>query len=232
MDDDTDGDRGGHRQPHPLAGLGELSQWMEVCTDLVAADGAAVVFAVPRDPDTHHVLCATDTTAEKIADVFYVHGSGPHRAAMVTDVPHAVTVADLRHRRRWPLLVTELDALGVGWVQAYPVGPSGSVVGTVQLYRRHVLGAVRRSDAGDEFVTALARALGTGEIADEVLTVPPDPIADGGTVNIAIGILAARHALTVGAASALLRAGAYAGQRSSAEEALRVIDSLGTGEPW
>lgn len=232
MDDDTDDSRGGQRPPHPLAGLGELSQWVEVCTDLMAADGAAVVFAAPCDPDTHHLLCATDTTAEKIADLFYVLGSGPHRDAMDTASARAVTVTDPRHRRRWPLLVTELDALGVGWVQAHPVGPSGSVVGTVQLYRRHVPGEVTGPDAGEDFVTALARALGTGAVAGEVLTVPPDPVGDGGAVNIAIGILAARHTLTVGAASAVLRAGAYAGRRSSAEEALRIIDSLGTGDPW
>ncbi|WP_027507070.1 GGDEF domain-containing phosphodiesterase [Rhodococcus sp. UNC23MFCrub1.1] len=208
MDDDTDDARGGQRPPHPLAGLGDLFQWVEVCTDLMAADGAAVVFGAPREPDTHHLLCATDTTAEKIADLFYVHGSGPHRDAMVTDAAHTVTVTDPRHQRRWPLLVTELDALGVGWVQAHPVGPSGSVVGTVQLYRRHVPSAVRGTDAGTQFVTALARALGTGEAAGDALTVPPDSVGDGATVNIAIGILAARHALTVGAASAMLVTGA------------------------
>lgn len=232
MDDDSDGARDGRRPPHPLAGLSALSQWVEVCTDLVAADGAAVVSAVPREPDTHHLLCATDTTAEKIADLFYVLGSGPDREAMVADTTHTVMTTDAGHRRRWPWLTTELDALGVGWVQAYPVGPSGSVVGTVQLYRRFVPGVIRWPDAGEEFVTALARALGTDAVANEILTPPPDPIGDGGSVNTAIGILAARHTLTVGAASAMLRAGAYARQLSSAEEALRIIDSLGTGDPW
>lgn len=45
-------------------------------------------------------------------------------------------------------------------------------------------------------------------------------------MNIAIGILAARHGCTVAVASAILRAVAYSRGHGAANEAHRIIDSV------
>ncbi|MBY6349017.1 hypothetical protein [Rhodococcoides corynebacterioides] len=218
------------RQPreHPLSGLESFSQWVEVCVDLSSADGAAVVASTERHDDRHRILYATDPTAERVADLLFVLGYGPHTTATPAHPVQTVTTTDPDDRLTWPLLIDELVAVGVHWLQVHAIGAPGSALGTLQLYRRRRPPA--RSLDADTTVSALARALGSEPVADRVLGASSEPVAGSDVVSVAIGVLAARHGLSVPAASALLRAGAYAREHSSLDEAQRVVESLGDHE--
>lgn len=209
-------------------------EWVDVCVDLAAADGAALVVAAEDHPDTHQVVHATDGIAVQAADLGYILGCGPHIEAMSTSNACAVDVDDAADRGRWPLLVDELAVSGIGWVQAHPLGDHRAPLGTLQLYRRtrspHRLSGDDR--ATHTMIAQLARMLGTGIVAAGVAA---DMLIrrhqDSEAVNIAIGILAARHGCTVAVASAMLRAGAYSRGHGSAGEAHRVIDTINSVDP-
>ena len=71
-----------------------MSQWVEVCVDLSSADGATVVASTERHDDRHRILYATDPTAERVADLLFVLGYGPHTTATPAHPVQTVTTTD------------------------------------------------------------------------------------------------------------------------------------------
>jgi hypothetical protein len=225
MDEDPPAHSGAFEYRLPLDGTDDIPRWLQAAADILDADGAVLVVTTLRCPDVRRVLHGTDRTAEQVADALYIVGSGPDLDAMADDAPRSIDIADPNEARRRPLLIDELIALDVDWVQAYPVGSGRAQMGTLQLHRRRAPTPQRRSYGCEVLVAKLARVLGV-LLAHQVTSVG-DTAPGGDVINMAIGILMARHTLTTDAASALLRAGAYARGHSSTTEADRVIDSVG-----
>ncbi len=213
-----------------LSRPGGVTEWAGVCADLAGADGAAVVASSASHPDTRRVPYSTDAAAARVADLLYVLGVGPHAVSMVDGVVSTVAVGDAADRALWPVLVDELRALGVEWVQTYPIRVGDTVIGTVQLHCRAPLDSPM-SDGIATLLRHLTDAIGVNLVAG-LLNEPADRDRGGDLVNIAIGVLAARHAVTVETASAMLRAGTYLRGHSSQCEALRVVDSVGGPDRW
>lgn len=215
--------------PHPLSGPDGGTDWAGVCVDLVGAQGAAIVATTASCPDTRRIPSSTCATATRVADLLYVLGIGPHTVSIFDGAPCAVAVDDVADRARWPVLVDELSALGVRWVQTYPIRVGNCVIGTVQLHHRTVPDPPV-SNGIATLLTHLTGAIG----ADLISGLLDDPSVDGDVdmVNMAVGVLVARHCVTVETASALLRAGAYVRGHTSVCEAVRVVDSVGGPDPW
>jgi hypothetical protein len=219
---DSSGERHDRRS---MAGFDHVADWTDVCVDLFHADGGAVVVASARNPDLRTVLHTTDTAAARVADLLYVLGDGPHADAMADGAPHNVVVDDPADALQWPLLVNELAARQVRWVQVFPLGPGSAPVGTLQLVGSTATGQPLPGDA-EVFVATLARLIGTDALAWAAAAYLEDR-TDGDVIHMAIGVLRVRHALTADAASALLRADAYAAGRTATEQARLVVDSAG-----
>jgi hypothetical protein len=234
MDDQTSGDGGedsGWECRIPLTGSEDVPKWLQACADILDADGAVLVATSARCPDVRRVLHSTDPAAEQVADTLYVLGAGPDVDALAVNDPRSVTVADPDDAERWPLLIDELTALDIEWVQAYPLGPGAVPIGTLQLHRRRATQPQERSRGCEVLVAKLARVLGV-LVAEQVQSKSVRAHEGGDVVNMAIGVLMARHTLTSDAASALLRAGAYARGHTSTTEAGRIIDSIGRAQRW
>lgn len=206
-----------------LAGFDRVSDWTDVCVDLLRADGAAVVASSAQDPDVRRVLHTTDARASRTADLLYVLGAGPHADTMAGGTPHTLVVDDPTDAVRWPLLVLELAALGVKWVHVFPLGHSVDPIGTLQLLGTTVSGAPVPGDA-EILVAKLARLIGTDIVAGAITADFGDGENDD-PIHLAIGILLVRHAITSDAASAMLRADAYAAGRTATEQARVIVDA-------
>lgn len=216
-DDELSGDNG------PLGGLAGVGDWVDVCIELLGADGAAVIVTSFENSDARSLVHATSASASAVADVLYVHGCGPDRAAIDDNVVCTITSGDPLDRLRWPALIEQLSSLGVGWVQVYPIGSGDRASGTMQVYRR-TPPSRRWPREVDAFVSKLARVVGDDLVGHVGIDALMRHHVDLRSVNVAIGMLMARHDLSSDEASALLRARAYAGSISSVEVARWVID--------
>jgi hypothetical protein len=106
------------------------------CAELSRVDGCGV--SVSDSGGTSVFLHATDTVAAAIEDLQLTLGEGP--CVDVAESRAPVLVADLRDRSgglggRWPMFLTEVDALGVRALFAFPVSVGAIVLGVVDLYR-------------------------------------------------------------------------------------------------
>ncbi|MBY6683003.1 ANTAR domain-containing protein [Rhodococcus sp. BP-316] len=219
----NDGDDAPPGDDGPLGGLAGVGDWVDVCIDLLGADGAAVIVTSPENSDARSLVHATCASATAVADVLYVHGCGPDRAAIDDNAVCTITSGDPLDRLRWPALVEQLSSLGVGWVQVYPIGSGDRASGTMQMHRR-TPPTRRWPGEVDVFVSKLARVLGDDLVGHVGIDGLMRHHVDLQSANIAIGMLMARHDLAADEASALLRARDYALSISSVEVARWVID--------
>lgn len=161
----------GREHRFPLTGSEDVPRWLQACVDILGADGAVVIATPPRCPDTRRVLHSTVPTAEQVADTLYVLGAGPDAAAMTDNAPRSVSIADPDDADRWPLLIDELTARDIEWVQAYPIESGEAPIGTLQLHRRRATEPQRRSHGCEMLVAKLARVLGV-LVAEQAMTSP------------------------------------------------------------
>lgn len=211
----------------PRLGPGErLADFVDVCVGVAGADSGAVVVSSPRHPDTRRVLHTTDSSAERIADLLYLHGADVDLVSSDRAVGRTIIVGDRDDGARWPLLIDDLVALDVGWVRVLPLGAVDAPLGCLQLHRRSVRGGPLPAGT-DVVIGHLVRVIGPVVAVDAALaTVDGDEGGDTDLTSVAIGILVARHPVAVDVASAMLRAGAVTRAHSSVEEARRVIAAL------
>lgn len=230
------------REPHPpdervmgaLRSGRTAETWLAACVQWCRADGAAVVAESAADADVRLVTYATDDLAERLADLQYLLGCGPHTESMAGAGHSRLDVEDPDHGVRWTTLVDELATLGVVEVATFPIGTPATPLGTLQMYWR---GRRRSSTHSDAAIAALVERrpellaprvpLCDDLDGDTVLTAVdggPDHGFDLSTVHLAIGVVVARHHLGVQAASALLRAQAYSAGTTVTEQARQVLD--------
>ncbi|KIQ17537.1 hypothetical protein [Rhodococcus sp. MEB064] len=219
-----------------LRGLGGAvtpQTWIGECLRVHSADGAAVVAeGSPDDAGTRAVTYTTDDTAAAVADLQYAVGIGPHAESMADGRPHAAHVHDTRDCDRWTTLVDELHRLGVVAVRTFPIGPPSRPLGTLQMH--WCTGSASEVDTTAvavvisrrlELLTPRLSPLRDRVVVDAVLDSTDDGF-DHGTVNMAIGVLMARHSLAPSAAAAMLRADAYSNADSVTARARALLDAL------
>jgi len=144
-------------------------------------------------------------------------------------IEHA-TPTDLTSEKRWSMFAEMSAAHGVASTLTLPILDGETVVGSVNLY-------ASTADAFDGHHDDLANALGAsalGAVTNADLSFStrfdsqraPAHLADSDDVNIAIGIIAARHGVDVGTAGERLRLAAARAGISDAQAARAVRFSL------
>jgi hypothetical protein len=163
----------------------------------------AVTFA--SDHGGLELLHATDTLAEKVAQLEFALGQGPSFDARVTCLPTVAT--DLNgavSAHRWPLFATEAVHAGIRAVHVYPVSFPAGAIGTVGLYSRHPGGL---SSGGHRQAQAVTELIG-------LAMVDPASSASIGsglrmTVHQAAGMVMQQTGTTIQDALVLLRSTAF-----------------------
>ncbi|AMY19568.1 hypothetical protein [Rhodococcoides kroppenstedtii] len=128
-------------------------RWVKACTVWCEMDGAAVVIGLgaggPAGTRGRQVVFASDSIAAAMADVQFVLGFGPHHTAVTT-----CSVSSTAHDAEldpWPVLTTELSAVGVRSVYAAPMVGDATrqrcALGSVQLYSARAVVVVPRARA-------------------------------------------------------------------------------------
>lgn len=179
-----------------------------LCIAFAAVNGAAgAVMTLGAAAGERNVVCATDRLAEKIEDTQSVVQEGPSLDALRTREQVGFYDAEMQ-RARWPLLAQAWDGREVlPLLKAFPVAPSGHLMGTLLVY-------------GDDGGPAALAAPQGQVLADTVGIVlaqhpPPDPgeeerwsVRD--RVSQATGMVMAQLRVGPADALALLRAHAFA----------------------
>jgi len=177
-------------------------------------------------------LVATSRQIATLDAVQYLDG-GPCVDAVHQERIEHVTPSDLTAEKRWSMFALTTAAHGIASTLTLPILDGSTVVGSVNLY-------ASTTDAfeghHDELANALgASALGAVTNADLSFTTrlesqrAPAHLSDSDDVNIAIGIIAARHGVDVGTAGERLRLAAARAGITDAQAARAVRYSLDHG---
>ncbi|MEV6500855.1 GAF and ANTAR domain-containing protein [Streptomyces prunicolor] len=207
------------------------------CVTLLPAASGLSVSVLADGSDMGVVLFASDDVAARLAEIQYTLGEGPCREAVQlrarvfgTDLTRAA------ERRRWPLFSVQAVKAGVGAVFSLPLAGTGSVLGTLDLYRE-----TPGSLSGDDVRTALlvADAVTLAVIALDhtsldshaVVTWLAGAESDREEIHQATGMIMVQLGVSASEALLRLRARAFAQGRTSTEVARDVIDrSLDLGD--
>lgn len=177
-------------------------------------------------------LVATDTAVATMDAIQYLDGGpcveGAHDAA-TTDIDSA----ELVEEDRWLMFARTTAAAGIATTLTLPLMDLGSVVGTINLYAS-TPGAFNGSH--DELANALgASALGAVTNADLSFSTRLDAeragevLAEQDAVNIALGIIAARHEVDMALAEERLRQAAVRAGVSVVDVAKALRDAFERG---
>ncbi|MEV5597508.1 GAF domain-containing protein [Streptomyces sp. NPDC052496] len=122
------------RSLQPAAGdRGLIGADPELCAQLLGVDGIAAC-ATTADSQSELLWC-TEGTSTWLEDLQFTLGQGPGPEVMVTCAP--VLVPDLSRvaAGRWPVLLPEAAALGIGAVFCLPLHVGSACLGTLTLQR-------------------------------------------------------------------------------------------------
>ncbi|MEU3844678.1 GAF and ANTAR domain-containing protein [Streptomyces sp. NPDC028635] len=199
------------------------------CTELLPWVSGVSVSVLGRDADTGVVLCASDAVATRVAEIQYTLGEGPCAEAVRLRAPvFATDLAGVPDTRRWPLFCDQAAEAGVRAVFSLPLTVTGAALGTLDLYRRSP-GAPSEDQVGTalmvaDAVTVAVVALGHRSAgADGAGTWLDGAESDHEEVHQATGMLMVQLGVGAEEAALLLRARAFAQDRTTTEIARAVI---------
>jgi hypothetical protein len=210
------------------SGIGLLAGLVNLCVRSLPVSGVGLAFMTDEGPAG--TVAATDGTALELEELQFSLGEGPCVDASRTGRP--VLQPDLTRtaRSRWPAFAAGAEAAGLAAVFAFPLRVGGIRVGVLDLYRTTagVLSDEELADAlsfADASTTLLLHM--QGEDAGwgppvESLTV----LDDRAEVHQATGVVSVQADVSLQEALLLLRARAYAEQRSFSELAVDVLDGV------
>ncbi len=196
------------------------------CLDVLPVDGAAV--SLLSGTARQQTLCASDQVAQRIDELQFDLGEGPCWQAL--DTGRAVLVPDVRggSHPSWPHFGAAARDCGAAAIFAFPMRARGVALGALDLYRA-------RSGPLDPDAVRAATSL-AGTLAEVVLRRVlegggPDDVGryedTQGTVrrevHQAVGMVLAQVGTDTAGAFALLRARAFAENRSVTAVALDVL---------
>lgn len=184
---------------------------------LTGVDGAAIaVFgSVGHARD---LVFATDATATHLDDLQFTLGEGPCMDAFATQEPVVIgAVADDSATDRWPVFRSEVRAMDIGALFAFPVSADDFSVGVLELYRRRP-GDLERDERHAAQVCARLAAVTIRHNLDEV-TESADAVDEyiedtdehlgRDDVHIAAGMIAVQLGVSTSAALDLLKGAAF-----------------------
>jgi hypothetical protein len=210
--------RGGDDVPPP-------SRLVNLCAWDLPVSGAGL--ALMTTSGHGGTVAASDDAAAELEDLQFTLGEGPCLDASRTGRP--VLVPDLLRSgpRRWPAFTDEAETAGVRAVFALPLRVGAIRVGVLDLYRDAAggLSSEELTEAlafADAATTLLLHLQTTGEPGD----LPLDTVAgldDRAEVHQATGIVSVHAGVGLDEALMLLRARAYAEQRSIGDLAQDVL---------
>jgi GAF domain/ANTAR domain len=213
-----------------LAGVnpGQVERICSLCVDRLDVSGGGV--SMMTVVGNRAVVCATDDTAAAIEEMQFTLGEGPCLDAVARSRP--VLVADLslagdHTPDRWPAFTAQAVAAGVGAIFAFPLLVGRVSVGALGLYR-HLPGDLSRPE--------LVRGLLAADAVASAL-VDLDPNRSGAftddtamrasyqmQVHQASGMVQVQLGVTIDDAYRILKARAYASDRTVAEVARDVVE--------
>lgn len=195
----------------------------EGCREILGADGASITLF--NSTAERLTLYASDRVAGRLEELQDVLTEGPCWQAFRTGQEVLVTVAG-RGPEQWPEFDrAALAELGELTVHAVPMMPERRPIGVLSLYQRRPDGPLteqgRTADA-----RFLADAIGYSLAGSQLSGRPDDNLPWSGRAKIhqATGFVISQLRITPADALALLRAHAFAEQRSVAVIAERVLD--------
>lgn len=187
--------------------------------DVMGADGGALTLSSTTPGRV--TVSASDDTSATIEDLQEVLGEGPGQTAFREGRP-VVAPVDGEVGRRFPMF-DELAgaAMGTLTVYAIPMRTAGTVIGVLTLY---ALSGALVHGLGD--AQLLADAIGAAIIANADAVTGPEPRSwpRRARVHRATGMVVAQLAVGADDAFALLRAHAFAAERSLDAVARDVLD--------
>jgi hypothetical protein len=194
------------------------------CLDILHVDGAAIT--IVTDGSTRTTLASTDATAERLDDLQDIVGEGPVPDAQTSGQIVAAEIGDVV-QSRWPLFVpAAFKAVGDVRVIAVPIGPGSDVFGVLMLYQSKS----RPLGHDPAIVRFLANAIGAAllrepapnpEAADVSVS---DTWSGRAAVHQATGMVIAQLGVKPDDALAILRAHAYAHEKSMRAIAQDVLE--------
>ena len=208
---------------------------IELVRQLVAetrVDGAAVaVFATEM---TRNLVFASDEGAEELDDLQFTLGEGPgldayrfHRQELHDDL------AGGQAHVRWPFFSGQALSVGAASFYAYPLAGGGTPFGVLELYGRS---PVALSPSDDVTCRALIRPIARAVLSEldqpHGEKSPDDPASSRVNVDIASGMLAAHHKISVDEALVRLRALAFPGNAASRNSPRRFSAGSASSPIW
>ncbi|MEU7236886.1 GAF domain-containing protein [Streptomyces chrestomyceticus] len=195
----------------------------ELCAQLLGVDGIAAC-ATTADGQSE-LLWSTEGTSTRLEDLQFTLGQGPGPDVAVCCAP--VLVPDLSRvvASRWPVLVPEAQALGIGAIFCLPLHVGSACLGTLTL-QRAAPGPLPDTTLTDAWLVAnaLTAVLLHGGPQQEAFA-----RADSGSelyravVHQATGMISVQAGVPLARALLLLRAHAYGHGQSVVEAAEDVV---------
>ncbi len=192
---------------------------------LLPVSGASI--SVFRDGGNHSTVCSSDAVAARLDAMQFELGEGPRWVVARTGQPAiSADVAGDPHPD-WPIFGARMAALGVGALFAFPIMTGAVMMGVVDLYRRtpgrldRTATSQARSLARKVAVPAVRKALRAADEYDSAEH--PRAPALRREVHQAVGMIFVQLDVTTAEALALLRAHAFATDRTLEDVARDVV---------
>ena len=189
------------------------------CQRILGGDGTAIT--VENTSPRRTTLCATDDVVARLEDLQDVTGEGPCRDAYRLNQPIVATIGD-DSASRWPAFtLAAVQAVGHLTMHSFPMRAGGQLFGAMSVYvatDRELHQSLRTAQV---LVDAIGSALLQAPLGD--LVGGDGPWGPRATVHQATGMVIAQLGVAPADALAVLRAHAYATDKTLADVADQVV---------
>lgn len=198
----------------PASGLPE--GLVAECAESLPVSGVSLVLMTDAGPAG--TVAATDERATTMEELQFTLGEGPCVDCSTRGRPVLVPDLAASGSRRWPAYTPGALDAGIRAIFALPLRVGGIKVGVLDLYRDRA-GALTREELGealshaDAATTVLLHLQASGTVDGSGAVVVP-VVQDRAEVHQATGMVAAQREVSLAEALVLLRARAFASERS------------------
>jgi hypothetical protein len=202
-----------------------LPPFMAGVADAADADSAALTLFGPGLVET--LTAASDSCAKAAQDLEFTLGEGPARDTMI--IRRAVQATGPAIRQRWPHYGPAVEHLGIASIATTPVELTGVPLGTLTLFGPHRRSESDSLDRLQAVADTVARILlpvdGPNETGEQALGGALLEEADHrAVVHQATGVVSVQNGCTLPDAFALIRARAFAEDRSIESIATDIVE--------
>ncbi|MFC8358613.1 GAF and ANTAR domain-containing protein [Streptomyces griseorubiginosus] len=200
------------------------------CMDLLPeVSGVSASIALP-ELGTSILLFASDEVASLLAETQFTLGEGPCVQAL--RLGHPVFATDLTrglYTRRWPFFTAQAVQTGAEAVFSLPLAHPGGALGTLDLYRKSANAKSTRLLGAAAPLVAEVLALMIGALGDTSAEAFGDAMWPGakrnaGDIHLAIGMIMTQMGVNAQQALLVLRARAFAQDRTCTDVAREIVN--------